>query len=229
MKLVPWQPFGELRTLSRKTEDSWSLSFDKAPFPRLVLGEWVPWVDISETKENVVVKAELPGLGAKDIKVSTSGNVLTIKGEKKCEEEERDEHYYYCERYRGSFYRSLRLHVSVQSDKVKETLKDGVLKITLPKAEEPEKEVPGPRKDAPEAKAKPKAKATKRAPAKKKTAAPTATDQVVNIIKSSKKGVDTPTLMKRTGLADKTVRNILFRASKQGRIKRSGRGVYVAA
>ena len=87
------------------------------------------------------------------------------------------------------------------------------------------------------AKRKPKAKAktAKKAPAKKKPvakkkgAALTATDQVVNIIKRSKKGADAPTLMKKTGLADKTIRNILFRAGKLGKIKRAGRGVYVAA
>ena len=83
-------------------------------------------------------------------------------------------------------------------------------------------------------KAKPKKAVAKKAPAKKKLAAKkpkaqTATDQVVKIIKRSKKGVDAPTLMKRTGLADQTVRNILFRASKLGKIKKAGRGVYVAA
>ena len=76
--------------------------------------------------------------------------------------------------------------------------------------------------------AKKKTVAKKKAPAKKRAAKLTATDQVVNIIKRSKKGVDAPTLMKKTGLADKTVRNILFRAGKQRKIKRSGRGVYVA-
>ncbi|MCK4728317.1 MAG: hypothetical protein KAT27_05295 [Desulfobacterales bacterium] len=88
------------------------------------------------------------------------------------------------------------------------------------------------------AKRKPKAKAKtakkvaakKKPVAKKKTGAKlTATDQVVNIIKRSKKGADAPTLMKKTGLADKTIRNILFRAGKQGKIKRAGRGIYVAA
>ncbi len=74
-----------------------------------------------------------------------------------------------------------------------------------------------------------KVAAKKKAPAKKRAAKLTATDQVVNIIKRSKKGVDAPTLMKKTGLADKTVRNILFRASKQRKIKRSGRGLYVTA
>ena len=85
------------------------------------------------------------------------------------------------------------------------------------------------------AKAKPKAKAktAKKAPAKKpaakKATAHTATDQVVNIIKRSKEGVDVPTLMKKTGLADKQIRNIVFKASKEAKIKRAGRGIYVAA
>ncbi len=76
--------------------------------------------------------------------------------------------------------------------------------------------------------AKKKTVAKKKAPAKKRAAKPTATDQVVNIIKRSKKGVDAPTLMKKTGLGERTVRNIIFKAGKHGKIKRSGRGVYVA-
>ncbi|MBW2331014.1 MAG: hypothetical protein JRF30_08830 [Deltaproteobacteria bacterium] len=80
------------------------------------------------------------------------------------------------------------------------------------------------------AKAKPARKAAaKKAPAKKKAAALTATDQVVNIIKRSKEGVDVPTLVKKTGFEDKKIRNIVFKASKQGQIKRAGRGIYVAA
>lgn len=90
----------------------------------------------------------------------------------------------------------------------------------------------------PKAKAKAKAKPVKKAPAKKpaekkvsakKAAAPTATDQVLGIIKRSKKGIDVPTLMKKTGFGERTVRNILFRAGKQGKIKRAGRGIYVGA
>jgi phage-related minor tail protein len=77
--------------------------------------------------------------------------------------------------------------------------------------------------------AKKKAVAKRKAPARRKATKLTATDQVLNIIKRSKKGVDPQTLMKKAGLADKTVRNILFKASKQRKIKRAGRGVYVAA
>lgn len=85
------------------------------------------------------------------------------------------------------------------------------------------------------AKAKTKAKTTKKAPAKKKAparkkaAAQTATGQVLNIIKRSKKGVDVPTLVKKTGFEDKKVRNIVSKAFAQGKIKRAGRGIYVGA
>jgi septal ring factor EnvC (AmiA/AmiB activator) len=86
------------------------------------------------------------------------------------------------------------------------------------------------KKAKPKAKAKPARKAAaKKAPAKKKSATQTATDQVVNIIKRSKKGVDVPTLVKKTGFEDKKIRNIVFKASKQGKIKRAGRGIYVPA
>ena len=84
-----------------------------------------------------------------------------------------------------------------------------------------------------------KAKAVKKAPAKKapakkavarkKTTQVTATDKILRIIKRSKKGVDVPTLKKKTGFDDKKVRNIVFRASKEGKIKKSGRGIYVGA
>jgi FKBP-type peptidyl-prolyl cis-trans isomerase len=72
-----------------------------------------------------------------------------------------------------------------------------------------------------------KEKAVKKAPAKKKAVQVTATDQILKIIKRSKKGVDVPTLKTKTGFDDKKVRNIVFRAAKEGRIKKSGRGFYV--
>jgi hypothetical protein len=69
----------------------------------------------------------------------------------------------------------------------------------------------------------------KKAPAKKKAARITDTDKVLNIIKRSKKGVDTATLVKKTGFNEKKIRNIVFRASKQGKIKRAEKGIYVGA
>jgi len=86
------------------------------------------------------------------------------------------------------------------------------------------------KKKKPKPKAKPARKAAaKKAPAKKKAAALTATEQVINIVNSSKEGGDVPTLVKETGMPDKKIRNIIFRASKQGKIKRAGRGIYIAA
>ncbi len=82
-------------------------------------------------------------------------------------------------------------------------------------------------KPRPKAKAKPTKKTpAKKAPAKKKAAQPTATDEILKIIRGSKKGVDAPTLVKKTGFNQKKVRNILFRTYKQGKIKRIDKGIY---
>jgi hypothetical protein len=84
-------------------------------------------------------------------------------------------------------------------------------------------------KKAPAKKAAAKITAVKKAATRKKSTQVTATDKILRIIKRSKKGVDVPTLKKKTGFDDKKVRNIVFRASKEGKIKKSGRGVYVGA
>jgi len=81
----------------------------------------------------------LPGIDPKDVEISLSDNVLTIKGEKKQEKEEENENYHVIERSYGGFTRSFRLPGQVQNDKVKATYKNGILKITLPKTEETKK------------------------------------------------------------------------------------------
>jgi HSP20 family protein len=78
MELTPWRPFGrELGTLRREMDDLWSRFFGERPLAGRLAEEWSPSVDLSETKDNFTVKAELPGLEAKDIDVSLSGDVLT--------------------------------------------------------------------------------------------------------------------------------------------------------
>ena len=139
MELIPWKPFGELCPFRNEMDRLWNRFFSETPFPSTFTEEWLPSVDISETKDNFIVKAELPGLEAKDVDVSISGDLLTIKGEKKKEEEEKDEHHHYLERYSGSFQRSFRLPVNVQADKVEANFDKGVLKVTLPKVEEAKK------------------------------------------------------------------------------------------
>jgi len=139
MELVPWRPFGEIGSFRKEMDRLLNHFMGETPFAGTFTEEWLPSVDISETKDKLLIKADFPGLEVKDVNLSISGDVLTIKGEKKKEEEKKDEHYYHCERYCGSFQRSFRLPVNVQSDKVEATFDKGVLKITLSKTEEAEK------------------------------------------------------------------------------------------
>ena len=139
MELMPWRPFGQLGIFRGDTDKLWDRFFNEKPLAKTFSEEWMPSVDISETEDKILIKAELPGLDTKDVKVSISGDILIIKGEKKKEEEEKDEHHHYIERYAGSFQRSFRLPVNIQTDKVNADFDKGVLKVTLPKAEENKK------------------------------------------------------------------------------------------
>jgi HSP20 family protein len=93
-------------------------------------------VDVSETDKEIKVTAELPGVDEKDIQVTLVGDLLTIKGEKKAEQERKEENYRIIERSYGSFARSLRLPYAVEEKKVQAEFKKGVLTITLPKPAE---------------------------------------------------------------------------------------------
>ena len=95
-----------------------------------------PTLDVYEEKDDVVVKAELPGLTKDDIEISVTDSTLTLKGEKKREEEVKEKDFYRCEREYGSFLRTIDLPAEVKMDSATATFKDGVLKIRLPKAEE---------------------------------------------------------------------------------------------
>lgn len=139
MDLVPWKPFREISTLRKEMDTLLSKFFGKPSLVEAFGEEWSPTLDVSETDNSIIVKAELPGLEAKDIDVSLSGDVLTIKGEKRKEEEEKGEQYHYSERYYGSFQRSFRLPTTIQSDKIEAGFEKGVLKIILPKTEEAKK------------------------------------------------------------------------------------------
>jgi len=97
---------------------------------------WAPAVDMYETKEALVVVAELPGLVEKDIHLSIVGDVLSVRGERSWNQEVKQENYYRGERWYGKFERSLPLPMPVQADKVSAKYRDGVLTITLPKVEE---------------------------------------------------------------------------------------------
>jgi HSP20 family protein len=98
--------------------------------------ETVPAVDMFDKDDEIVVKAELPGIDKENIKISVSDSVLSIKGEMKKEEEVKEEDYYYAERSYGSFSRSLTLPAKVVESKIKAEYKDGILEVHLPKAAE---------------------------------------------------------------------------------------------
>jgi HSP20 family protein len=104
------------------------------PLYREALG-FTPAVEISETASELLVKAELPGLRKEDVEIEIENNVLTLKGEKKEEREEKEEDTYLYERSYGSFQRSFSLPVGVKEDEVKADFRDGVLRIRLPKAQ----------------------------------------------------------------------------------------------
>jgi HSP20 family protein len=98
---------------------------------------WAPAVDMHETANDLVLKVELPGVRDKDVSVSITGDLLTVKGERRWSEGEgRDQKALHVERLYGQFERMIQLPLAVQGDKVKATYRDGVLEITLPKAEE---------------------------------------------------------------------------------------------
>ena len=97
--------------------------------------QWVPNIDIAENEKEFLVRAEVPGIDKKDIDITLSEGLLTIRGEKKCENEEESENFHRIESHYGSFTRSFRMPSEVENTKIEANYKDGVLNITLPKAE----------------------------------------------------------------------------------------------
>jgi HSP20 family protein len=143
MALIRWKPrretgpFGELLGIQDEINRLFDTTLGR-PLERMGLfeGEWAPAVDVLEDENRVVVKAELPGMTEKDIEVSILGDTLTIKGEKRKEEEKKEKHYHRMERTYGVFHRTVTLPSSVASDKTKASFKDGILEIEMPKKEE---------------------------------------------------------------------------------------------
>lgn len=136
MWLVKRNPRVELdmpRFVDRFFNDFWNESLSNWEHDSTV---WSPRVDVKETKDAYEVLADLPGLDKKDINISLHDNVLTLKGERKYEEKKEDENRNYYERAYGSFCRSFRLPDKVQDKDIKAEYKDGVLRVTLHKAED---------------------------------------------------------------------------------------------
>jgi len=144
MMLVPrrtnqvWDPFREMELLQKEMNRLFDFSLAHSPneYPALLGGQWSPAVDIHDAKDNFLVKVDLPGLKKEDIDVSVEEDTLIIRGEKKRDNEIKEDNYYRSERFYGTFCRQLTLPASVDSAKVEASYKDGVLKLVLPKKEE---------------------------------------------------------------------------------------------
>jgi HSP20 family protein len=102
----------------------------------MTTGDWSPRVDISETDNEFVIKAEIPEVTKEDVKVSVDNGVLTIQGERKQEKEEKGKRFHRVERYYGSFVRSFTLPDNIDETKVKASFKDGMLNLQIPKTAE---------------------------------------------------------------------------------------------
>jgi HSP20 family protein len=134
--LTRWEPAREMMTL----RDAMDRLFDEAftrPFSS-GNGGWssLPAIDLYQTDDDVVVKAALPGFKADEVQINVHGNMLTLKGETKQTEEMKEKTYHLREHRWGSFERSVMLPTTVIADKAKAEFENGILTITLPKAEE---------------------------------------------------------------------------------------------
>jgi HSP20 family protein len=139
-ELTIWKPFREMvpidfERMRREMDRLWD-SFFKRTGRTEEEGEYLPALDVCETKDQILVKAEVPGVDPKDLDISLSDGILTLKGEKQEHEGEERVSCHLTERSYGAFSRSIQLPASVQSDKINASCKNGVLQIVLPKSEE---------------------------------------------------------------------------------------------
>jgi HSP20 family protein len=142
----PWglrrlEPFKELEEMSEEMGRFFEEFVDRPWFPALMRRplarrEWTPAIEMIDKKDEVLVRAEMPGIDKKDIHVSVAGDILTIKGERKAREEVKEENYYRCEFAYGSFSRSVSLPAGIETEKIKAECKDGILEVHLPRTKE---------------------------------------------------------------------------------------------
>jgi HSP20 family protein len=142
MRMVRWDPLRDLEEMGdrlnrvfgglSRSGSTRSLQGDREA---LTMPDWAPMVDIAETDEEFLIKAEIPEVKKEDVKVSIENGVLAIRGERKQEKEEQGKRYHRVERYYGSFLRTFTVPDNVEESRVKAEFKDGVLNLHLPKSE----------------------------------------------------------------------------------------------
>ncbi|HTS13685.1 MAG TPA: Hsp20/alpha crystallin family protein [Candidatus Limnocylindrales bacterium] len=133
--ITRWDPFRNLSTLQDQVNRLFDTSF-KGNADNSALTTWAPAVDIYETENELVIKADLPDVAEKDIDVRVENNMLTVRGERKFEESVKEDNYLRVERAYGSFSRSFSLPTTVDTEAIKASYKNGVLSVELPKRAE---------------------------------------------------------------------------------------------
>jgi HSP20 family protein len=133
---LTWPRFGRLTDLRDEIDRLFDLSLGDWDSASPWMSGWVPALDVYENKDGFVVKAEMPGMKKEEIEVSLNAGTLSICGERKQESESKGQEWIRSERTFGRFQRTLELPATVQADKVNADYRDGILTVTLPKAEE---------------------------------------------------------------------------------------------
>ena len=139
MAIIRWDPFRDVMTLQERMNHLFDHALSRTrgdDKEGLTASMWSPSVDIFETPDSIVMKAELPGVSRDNIDIQVQDNTLTLKGERKSEHEVKEENYLRVERSYGAFQRTFNLPTGVQQGKIRAVFKDGVLEVTMPKAEE---------------------------------------------------------------------------------------------
>ena len=136
MTIVRWEPFRELSSLQSEMNRLFNAAFDTSPGGNGGNRRWAPAMDLLETDEHFVLRADLPGMTQDDVNIELEDNVLTVSGERKAEHEEKPEGFYRVERAFGSFSRALTLPKGVNGDAVTAAFDNGVLEVRIPKPEQ---------------------------------------------------------------------------------------------
>ena len=136
MTIVRWEPLRELNTLQSEMNRLFNTVFDGPGGNGSTLRRWMPAMDLLESGDHFVLRADLPGMSEEDVKIELEDSTLTISGERKAEHEAEGEGYYRVERASGSFQRSLTLPKGVDPEAVTANFDRGVLEVRVPKPEE---------------------------------------------------------------------------------------------
>ena len=136
MALVRWEPTREVDSLQSEVNRVFDAFFGNGAGNATRARRWVPPMDLVETEDQLVLKADLPGLGHDDIDIEVKDGVLTVSGERGAEHEENSEGYYRVERAFGQFSRSMTLPDGIDAERISADFHDGVLEVRIPKPEQ---------------------------------------------------------------------------------------------